>query len=227
MLFKKRSTEQEPSLLENRELSGFARFRKEWIEPILIALLLAGLIRTFIFQPFKIPSGSMEDTLLVGDQLMATKFLYGIKIPFVDKRVMKIRDPRPGDIIVFKYPKPPHKDFIKRCIATGGQKVEIKDKVVFVDGLPQNLPSYVKFVDNHVFPGSPTMPRDNLPEIIVPDGYFFMMGDNRDNSNDSRFWGFVPHENIIGKAQFLYWSWDKNGSFLDKVRWDRILSIIR
>ena len=105
---------------------GFYKFRKEWIEPVLIALVLAGFIRTFIIQPFKIPSGSMEDTLLVGDHLMAIKFLYGIKIPFISKRFLKIRDPKPGDIIVFKFPEDPSKDFIKRCIATGGQRVEIR-----------------------------------------------------------------------------------------------------
>lgn len=223
MFFKKKhQLAQKQSLLDAQNMSGFTRFRKEWIEPILYALILAAIIRAFIIQPFKIPSGSMEDTLLIGDQLMATKFTYGIKIPFSHIRFFKFRDPKPGDVIVFKYPKPPYKDFIKRCIATGGQKVEIRDKVVYVDGIPQKLPDEAKFIDDHTYPASPTMPRDNMPEIIVPENSFFMMGDNRDNSNDSRFWGFVPYENIIGKAQFLYWSWENNDSLLGKIRWNRI-----
>ena len=152
-------------------LTGFKKFRKEWIEPILIALILAGIIRTFIIQPFKIPSGSMEDTLLVGDQLMAIKFLHGMKIPFTDKRILKIRNPRPGDIIVFKYPEDPSKPFIKRCIATSGQKVEIRNKVVYVDGKEQHLPEHAKFVDSNIIPNITTIPqnfrnRDNLHTFI-------------------------------------------------------------
>ena len=213
-------------------LTGFKKFRKEWIEPILIALILAGIIRTFIIQPFKIPSGSMEDTLLVGDQLMAIKFLHGIKIPFTNKRILKIRNPRPGDIIVFKYPEDPSKPFIKRCIATSGQKVEIRNKVVYVDGKEQHLPEHAKFIDSNIIPNITTIPqnfrnRDNLQEVIVPDNTFFAMGDNRDNSNDSRFWGFVPYENISGKAFILYWSWDEDGSFLRKVRWERLFQLIK
>ena len=213
-------------------LTGFKRFRKEWIEPILIALILAGIIRTFIIQPFKIPSGSMEDTLLVGDQLMAVKFLYGMKIPFTNKRILKIRDPKPGDIIVFKYPEDPSKPFIKRCIATGGQKVEIRNKVVYIDGKEQSLPEHAKFIDPKIIPNRLNIPqnfrkRDNLQEFIVPDNTFFAMGDNRDNSNDSRFWGFVPYKNISGKAFILYWSWDNNGSLFQKVRWERLFHLIR
>jgi len=212
--------------------TGFKKFRKEWIEPVLIALILAGIIRTFIIQPFKIPSGSMEDTLLIGDQLMAIKFLYGMKIPFTNKRILKIRNPKPGDIIVFKYPEDPSKPFIKRCIATGGQKVEIRNKVVYVDGKEQHIPENAKFVDPNIIPNITTIPqnfrnRDNLQEFIVPDNAFFAMGDNRDNSNDSRFWGFVPYENISGKAFIVYWSWDKNGSFLHKVRWERLFNLIK
>lgn len=214
------------------ELTGFKKFRKEWIEPVLIALILAGIIRTFIIQPFKIPSGSMEDTLLIGDQLMAVKFLYGIKIPFTDKRIFKIRDPEPGDIIVFKYPEDPSKAFIKRCVAKGGQKVEIRDKVVYIDGKKQQLPEHAKFVDPHIIPNRLTINqnfgnRDNLQELVVPEDTFFVMGDNRDNSNDSRFWGFVPYENISGKAFILYWSWDKNVPLFQKVRWGRLFNLIK
>lgn len=214
------------------QYSTFKKFRKEWIEPVIFALILAGIIRTFIIQPFKIPSGSMEDTLLVGDQLMAVKFFYGIKIPFTDKRILKIRDPEPGDIIVFKFPDDPSKDFIKRCIATGRQRVEIKDKVVYVDGVAQKLPEHAKFLDNYIVPNNLPLRgnidrRDNISEFVVPDDMLFMMGDNRDNSNDSRFWGYVPNKNIIGKAFIIYWSWDKDSSLVRHVRWNRHFSLIK
>ena len=209
------------------ELSGFKRFRNEWIEPVLIALILAVIIRTFIFQPFRIPSGSMEDTLLVGDQLIAIKFLYGIKIPFNGKRIFKIRDPEPGDVIVFKFPDDPSKKFIKRCIASGGQHVEIREKVVYVDGVEQEPLEHIKFIDPYIYPANPDSHRDNLEEFVVPEDSFFMMGDNSDNSNDSRFWGFVPYENILGKAFILYWSWNSEAMLLQKVRWGRLFNLIR
>lgn len=191
---------------------GFYKFRKEWIEPVLIALILAGIIRTFIIQPFKIPSGSMEDTLLVGDHLMVVKFLYGIKIPFNNKRLFKIRNPEPGDVIVFKYPKDHSKDFIKRCVAVGGQTIELRNKQVFVDGVLQELPKHAKYTKYNILPFDYS-PRDNYPLTKIPEGNLFVMGDNRDNSNDSRYWDFVPYENIKGKAFILYWSRDKNAPF--------------
>jgi len=212
-----------------KKMSGFKRFIKEWIEPILIAFILAILIKTFIIQPFKIPSGSMEDTLLVGDQLVAVKFLYGTKIPFTNRRILKIRDPRPGDVIVFKYPNDLSKDYIKRCIATGGQTIEIKNKHIFVDGVQQKLPAHVKFIDHTIYP-SHSGPRDNYPPYVVPPGTVFVMGDNRDNSNDSRYWGPVPVENIKGKALFLYWSWNSEARVYDlvhRIRWTRFFTRIR
>lgn len=208
------------------------RFRKEWIEPLLFALVFAGIIRTFIIQPFKIPSGSMEDTLLVGDHLMAVKFLYGIKIPFSGERILPVREPRSGDIIVFKYPVEPSKDFIKRCIGIGGQRVSIKDKKVYVDGTLLELPPHAKFIDDRIIPHNPVYPRrigyrDNYPEFVVPENMLFMMGDNRDNSDDSRFWGFVPYENIKGYAYFIYWSWNHDAPLLEKIRWNRLFNRIR
>ena len=213
------------------QLTKFQRFRKEWIEPVVIALILAGLIRSFVIQPFKIPSGSMEDTLLVGDHLMAVKFLYGLKVPFTGKRILKIRDPRQGDIIVFKFPEDPSKDFIKRCVATGGQKVSIKDKVLYVDGVRQQIPEAAKFEDDYIYSDNSPLHsdlyrRDNIAEFVVPDDMFFMMGDNRDNSNDSRFWGFVAYENIVGKALFIYWSWDRTLPFYKSLRLSRFLDMI-
>lgn len=212
-----------------RKKGGFTTFRKEWIEPMLIAFILAVIIKTFFVQPFKIPSGSMEDTLLVGDQLVAAKFLYGTKIPFTGKRILKIRDPRPGDVIVFKYPADPSKDFIKRCIATGGQTIEIKNKQIFVDGVQQKRPEHVKYIDHTIYPAR-TGPRDNYSPFVVPPGHVFVMGDNRDNSNDSRYWGTVPVENIKGKALFLYWSWNSETPVYDlihRIRWNRLFTRIR
>lgn len=210
-------------------LTGFTKFRKEWIEPIVIAFVLAMLIRSFIMAPFKIPSGSMEDTLLVGDQLMALKFVYGIRIPFANKFLVRYRDPKPGEVIVFKFPKDPSKDFIKRCIAVGGQTIEIRDKEVYVDGVRQELPEHSKFIDNHILQGS-LGPRDNYPPTNVPEGHMFMMGDNRDNSNDSRFWNFVPYENIIGKAVIIWWSWNHEAPLYDvihRIRWSRYFNLIK
>lgn len=214
---------------KKKQLTGFTKLRKEWIEPILIAFILAFLIRTFLFQPFKIPSSSMEDTLLVGDHLIAMKFLYGSKIPFTDKRILKIRDPKPGDIIVFRFPEDPSKDFIKRCVAVGGQTIEIKNKKVYVDGILKELPEHAKIVEKTVYPAR-FGPRDNYSRFEVPPGHVFVMGDNRDNSNDSRYWGTVPYENIKGKAFMLYWSWNRESPVYDiihRIRWSRFFTFIR
>jgi len=209
--------------------SGFHKFRKEWIEPILIAFILVTIFKMFFFQNFKIPSGSMEDTLLVGDYLFASKFTYGTKIPFTDKLILKFHDPKPGDIIIFKSPAEPKKDLIKRCIAVGGQEVEIRDKQVYVDGVLSELPKKGKFTKNRIYPANMSR-RDNIAPFIVPEGKLFMMGDNRDDSYDSRFWGFLPEENIKGKALFLYWSWDTDVpiyKLIQRVRWGRIISWIK
>jgi len=214
---------------KNEPVSGFTKFRKDWIEPVLIAFVLAMIIRSFIMAPFKIPSGSMEDTLLVGDQLMAVKFTYGFRMPFANKFIVRFSDPKPGEVIVFKYPQDPSKDFIKRCIAVGGQTVEIRDKVVFVDGVKQDNPKYCKFIDPQILPAE-YGPRDNMPPETVPEGYMFVMGDNRDNSNDSRFWNYVPYENIIGKAVIIWWSWNHDAPLWDmlhRIRWSRFFMLIK
>jgi signal peptidase I len=214
---------------KNANLTGFNKFRKEWLEPIIIALVIVFFIKSFIVQNFKIPSSSMEDTLLVGDRLFASKFIYGVKIPFSKTRLFKIRDPKPGDVIVFKYPQDPSKDYIKRCIAVGGQKVEIVEKNVIVDGVKQTLPKHSKFIDSTILP-SEFGPRDTYPLTEISEKNLFAMGDNRDNSNDSRFWGFVPYENLKGKALFIYWSIDPDVPIYDivhKIRWNRIFRIIK
>jgi signal peptidase I len=209
--------------------SGFTKFRKEWIEPIIIALILVFLIKTFIIQNFKIPSSSMEDTLLIGDRLFAVKFIYGAQIPFTHFRICKVHNPKSGDVVVFKYPRDPSKDFIKRCIAVEGQTVEIHNKQVFVDGKLKEQPKYAKFIDHNVLP-SEFGPRDNYPVTVIPKGNLFVMGDNRDNSNDSRFWDFVPYDNLKGKALFVYWSIDPDIPIYDlvhKIRWKRLFMPIK
>lgn len=214
---------------KSKSLSGFSKFRKDWIEPFVIAFLIAAVIRIFIIAPFKIPSGSMEDTLLVGDHLMAVKFIYGIKLPFTKKFIKRFRDPKPGEIIIFKFPSDPSKDYIKRCIAIGGQTVEIRNKDVFVDGKHVNLPEHAKYLTMNKFSPSHAS-RDNYRPQIVPENHMFVMGDNRDNSNDSRFWGFVPYDNIKGKAFIIWWSWNRDVPLYDvihRVRWSRFLSLIR
>jgi signal peptidase I len=214
---------------DSPQLNGFKKFAKEWIEPLVVAFVAVFIFKAFFFQNFKIPSGSMEDTLLVGDYLFAAKFTYGTRIPFTDKRILKFRKPKPGEIIIFKSPSEPDKDLIKRCIAVGGQKVEIRNKKVFVDGEQRELPPKGKFIYSEIVPAEFST-RDNISPFTVPEGMLFMMGDNRDDSNDSRFWGFLPEQNIKGKALFLYWSWNPDVEFYNihkKIRWNRILTPIR
>ena len=186
---------------------------REWVEVIVVGLLVVSLFRAVVAQAYQIPSGSMERTLLVGDFLFINKMIYGPEIApgwkgknLFDIRFPAIRKPRPGDIIVFRYPLDPGVDYIKRCVAVEGQSVEVRDKVLYVDGKERKEP-YVVHGDPRLLP-SPS-PRDNFGPIMVPKDHIFMMGDNRDNSYDSRFWGPLPLENVKGKAMFLYLSWDK------------------
>lgn len=181
---------------------------REYAESIIIALLLALVIRTYLVQAFKIPSGSMEDTLAIGDHLLVNKFIYGTKLPFSDKRLLTLRDPRRGDVIVFEYPEDPSKDFIKRVVGTPGDVIEGKDKKVFVNGKPYENPHEVH-KEKDVVPKEMN-PRDTFGPVTVPPNSYFMMGDNRDRSYDSRFWGFVSRDKIKGLAFIKYWSWDKD-----------------
>jgi signal peptidase I len=190
---------------------------REYAEAIVFAVILTLIIRTFVIQAFRIPTGSMEETLLIGDFLFVNKFLYGAKVPFIDASLPAIRAPRRGDIIVFKFPQDTKRDFIKRVIGTPGDTLQIIDKVVHINGVPQDEP-YVKFTSPQIQPRShidrnirPTGAgnRDNFGPYVVPDHHYFMMGDNRDNSDDSRFWGPLNEDLIKGKALFIYWSWDK------------------
>ena len=180
---------------------------REYAESIAIAVLLALVIRTYLVQAFKIPSGSMEDTLAIGDHLLVSKFMYGTKIPFVDKRILTVRDPRQGDVIVFEYPEDPSKDFIKRVVGVPGDVVEGKEKKVYVNGKHYENPHEVHKEKDII--SKEMNPRDTFGPVTVPAGSYFVMGDNRDRSYDSRFWKFVRRDQIKGLAFIKYWSWDR------------------
>jgi signal peptidase I len=195
---------------------------REYLEAALWALVLTAFLRAFVIQAFRIPSESMKNTLLVGDFLFVNKFEYGPKIPFTHTRLPGLHAPHRGDVIVFQFPQDPTKDFIKRCIATGGQTIEVKNKVVYVNGQALREP-YAIHSDPTLRP-SGFDPRDNFGPFTVPPGQMFMMGDNRDNSNDSRYWGPLPMDLVKGRAMFLYWSWDADRGW---PRWNRLFQIIR
>jgi signal peptidase I len=194
---------------------------REYLEAILWALVLTAFLRTFVLQAFRIPSESMVQTLLVGDFLFVNKFEYGAKVPFTQFRLPGLRKPQRGDIIVFQFPQDPSKDFIKRCIAVGGETLEIKDKQVYVNGTKLDEP-YAIHSDATIRPAGFDY-RDNFGPYTVPPGDLFMMGDNRDNSNDGRYWGPLDMNLIKGRAMFLYWSWD--GQRL-RPRWERLFRVI-
>lgn len=194
---------------------------REYAESIIIAVILALVIRTFVVQAFKIPSGSMEDTLAIGDHILVSKFIYGTKIPFTSSRILKIRDPRRGDVIVFEYPEDPSKDFIKRVIGTPGDTVQVINKKVYVNGKVYENPHEIH-KENDIIPKEQN-PRDNTELITVPASSYFVMGDNRDRSYDSRFWKFVRNDQIKGLAFIKYWSWDKEKF---GVRWKNIGKLI-
>jgi signal peptidase I len=193
---------------------------RDYLEAVLVALICTLVIRTFVVQAFRIPSGSMEDTLAIGDYLFVNKLLYGPRVPLLDRRLPAVRAPRPGDVIVFRYPKDPSKDYIKRLIAVGGQVVEVRDREVWVDGTPLREP-YAKFVHSGLHPGD----RGHVGPLLVPPGHLFVMGDNRDLSHDSRAWGFLDQGLVVGRATFIYWSWDADRRllrWLPAPRWGRI-----
>ncbi|MEA3506152.1 MAG: signal peptidase I [Elusimicrobiota bacterium] len=174
------------------------------------AVVMALFIMSFIIQAFKIPSGSMEDTLLIGDHLFVNKFIYGLRMPYnKEKRVLTFKKPKRRDIVVFEYPLDTSKDYIKRCIGLPGETIEIKDKQVYINGEKLDEP-YVYHNDPNTYPNGPYLPtnlkkRDNFGPVIIPRGEYFMMGDNRDFSSDSRVWGPLPHKYIKGEALVVYW----------------------
>lgn len=194
---------------------------REYIEAILLAIVIAFFIRTFVIQAYKIPSGSMKPTLQIGDHILVSKFNYGVKLPFLRSTLIPIGTPKRGDILVFIYPEDRSKDFIKRLIGLPGDTIEIRNKKILLNGLPSN-DTHGVYVDNLIIPGS-VQPRDNFGPVTVPEDSIFVMGDNRDESYDSRFWGFVKMKDVLGKALIIYWSWNHDDTW---VRWGRIGKIL-
>lgn len=224
---------------------------REYYEAILVAFILALFVRTFVFENFKIPSGSMEDNLLIGDHLVVNKFIFAGNSGTFLHRLFPYRAPERGDVVVFKYPEDPRRDFIKRCVAVGGDTVEIRRKQLFINGQAQEEP-HVVHKDPRVYDDSSAVPvsariRDNFGPMTVPEGSIFCLGDNRDNSLDSRFWGPVPLSYVKGRAVLIYWSyeagrddWQWRGfghrlkqlagvvlNFFTKTRWERAFQLIR
>jgi signal peptidase I len=225
---------------------------REYFESIVIAVILALFIRTFAVQAFKIPTGSMENNLLIGDHLLVNKFVFGPTLSGVERALLPIGAIKRGDVIVFKYPEEPDRDFIKRVIGLPGETIELRDKKVYVNGEPREE-SYV----HYLLPPRPIGEhrevtafdvRDRYGPVAVPANHYFVMGDNRDNSQDSRYWGFLPRDYIKGRALVIYWSYDAgredrldDGSaasrlksfasvfvhFFTRTRWDRMLRQIR
>jgi signal peptidase I len=185
---------------------------REYFESIVIAVVLALFVRTFVVQAFKIPTGSMENNLLIGDHLLVNKFIVGPTLSKVEEKLLPIEPIRRGDIVVFKYPEEPERDFIKRVIGLPGETIELKQRKIYINGTPLDEP-YAHFIEANE-PGAPSEEETDLDvrrkygPVTVPAGHYFVMGDNRDNSQDSRYWGFLPRENVKGKALIIYWSYD-------------------
>jgi signal peptidase I len=231
--------------------------RKSWsrevLEALLVALVFAVFARTWLVQAFKIPTGSMEHNLLVGDHILVNKFIYGPVSGRVERALLPNRAIRRGDIVVFKFPEDPARDFIKRCVGLPGDEVDLVDKRLHVNGRPLAEP-YTEHTDSRVYPESDFVPehyraRDNFGPFVVPPGEYFCLGDNRDNSHDSRFWGPVPTEYVKGRAVLVYWSvatgpdrraggeageagwWraplDEIGPVFARTRWGRTFRLVR
>ncbi|GAB0056066.1 hypothetical protein SIID45300_00366 [Candidatus Magnetaquicoccaceae bacterium FCR-1] len=216
----------------------------EYYEAIAMAVAIAFMVRTFLIEPFKIPSGSMIPTLLVGDYLFVNKFAYGYRLPYTNQRIFMSGDPERGEIAVFEYPKDPTKDYIKRIIGLPGDKIAYREKRVFVNGqlIAQQVDGTFTYINefeqkvesqrlieqlgNHPHPilVRPMAGMEPPLELVVPPDHYFVVGDNRDNSNDSRYWGFVPKHRLVGRAVAMFWSWDR---YEGKPRWERIGQVIR
>jgi signal peptidase I len=216
---------------------------REYVETIVIAVILALFVRTWIVQAFKIPTGSMENNLLIGDHLVVNKFVFGPVGSALEGAVLPVREVRRGDVVVFKYPDEPERDFIKRVIGLPGETLELRNKKVYIDGQPLEE-NYVHFLDPVAAGQEVTSfeQRERYGPVRVPEGHYFVMGDNRDNSQDSRYWGFLPDSYIKGKALMIYWSYEsgsedyvENGlgasitrlvsvvaHFFTRTRWERI-----
>lgn len=208
---------------------------REYAEALIIALVLAVFIRTFFIQAYKIPSGSMEPTLLIGDHILVNKMIYGLRVPDsifglqipglpYGQYVMHFEPVHRGDVVVFVFPPDRTKDFIKRVVGIAGDTIQVKNGRVWLNGQPMDDPhAHFEVPDSD---RSPVTPRDNFGPVQVPPGKIFAMGDNRDRSYDSRFWGFVDENDVEGKALIIYWSWDADGGGLLPIRWSRFGMIV-
>jgi len=222
MASEKASKTREPGAVAGQPAAKTKSTFREYAEAIGMALLLALFIRTFIVQAFKIPSGSMIPTLAIGDHILVNKLSYGVRIPFWEDYLVEFQQPQRGDVIVFIFPEDRSKDFIKRVIAVGGDTVEIRQRKVYINGRPVS-DSHAYFKDGELA-GEIQPGQNNFGPRTVPEGHLFVMGDNRDSSHDSRFWGFVSLDDVRGKAFLIYWSWDGNDRW---VRWERLGNLIR
>ena len=232
------SSASEEVIEEARKEPLLVEYSKSFFPVILIVLLL----RSFLMEPFRIPSGSMIPTLLIGDFILVNKFSYGVRLPVINKKILDTGEPKRGDVAVFRYPKDPSVDYIKRIIGLPGDRIEYRNKVLYINGTRMNQKEVAPYVSSDSglpIPGT-TVFSENLEgvehsmlhesgkpilngEMIVPEGHYFVMGDNRDNSNDSRFWGTVPEENLVGRAFMVWmnWNFDEGG-----IEWKRIGSLI-
>lgn len=202
---------------------------REYLESIIVAVILALFVRTFVFQAFKIPTGSMKPNLLVGDHLLVNKFIFAPTASLLERALLPMRDIARGDVVVFKFPEEPERDFIKRVIALPGETLELKNQTILINGMPL-LEPYTEYIFPPAEAGDPADLRRQYGPVTVPAGHFFMMGDNRDDSQDSRYWGFLPQSYVKGLALFIYWSFDTEngpGSILTGLfsgtRWGRLL----
>lgn len=225
---------------------------REYFEALLIAVIFATFARTYAVQAFKIPTGSMEQNLLIGDHILVNKFVFGPTQNVLERWLLPTHEVRRGDVVVFRFPDDPSRDFIKRCIGLPGDTIEIVDKVIHVNGEVVEDAHYTYHSDSRVYPHSVFLhesyrDRDNLEPVVVPEGHYYFMGDNRDNSNDSRFWGSVPASYIKGRAFLVYWSFasdqesvgwpgyrgkirqtlDVFTKFFTNTRWERSFRIVR
>lgn len=197
---------------------------RDWVEALVVAFVIAMIIRAFILQAYRIPSSSMEDTLLKGDHILATKYNYGLTVPFTTRKIWgNDRVPARGDIVIFTFPGNHAMDFVKRVIGVPGDTVQVKEKKVYINGAPFKLDAE-KHTDPFILTQGQGAVRDNFGPVRVEPGTCFVMGDNRDQSYDSRFWGFVPVQNIKGKAFIIYFSWDSARHW---VRFGRMGHIVR
>ncbi len=210
---------------------------REYAEAFVVAIVLALILRTFFIQAYKIPSGSMEPTLLVGDHIIVNKLIYGFRLPDsilgltpmaaeipYGHYLFKLEPVHRGDVVVFVFPPDPTKDFIKRVIGIGGDTIEVRNGVLYRNGERADDPhAHFELTPDEREADSP---RDNFGPVTVPKGQFFMMGDNRDRSYDSRFWGMVDRNEVEGRAMFIYWSWDSDSSSIVPIRWSRLGKVI-